>query len=229
LSFSRLELPCFGSLQVTRARSTTGFVANVSAVAHGRGDSIPVDVVPRLSTNNLDGVVRQHAYRALCIAACVNFPEVADRLVESSLCDHLLAGLCDSSVDVQSSSSAALAAIVTKSQVARKKIFESGGLATASVALFTTDSESLAKTLLSLGWVEESVRSFPSLNKPACSTIRNAMLVAVPGFSSVSADGLPEMLTGIVDSPSNSDDLVIKACGAIWEYTAKQAPSYPNY
>jgi predicted regulator of Ras-like GTPase activity (Roadblock/LC7/MglB family) len=218
-----------------------GFVANVSAVAQGRGDSIPVDVVLRLSTNNSDGVVGQHAYRALC-TVCANFPEVADRLVESSLCDHLLAGLCDSSVDVQSSSSAALAAIVAKSQVARTKIFESGGLATASAALFTTDSESLAKNLLSLvstlvtggskkvlqlpneliQAILQVMRSFPSLNKTACSTIRNAMLVTVPGFSSVSADGLPEMLTSIVDSPSNSDDLVIEACGAIWAYTAKQ-------
>lgn len=224
--------------------ATCGFVANiVSGVAQGRGDDIPVDMVLRLATEG--GAISGQAGRALSVVLG-KFPEAVDQMLGDGLCNRLLADLCDSDVEVQASSSAALAAITASSETARHAVFESGGLATVSAALLTTVSESLVVNLLQLvsalvtsgtkkvlqlpnefiQTILHVMNNFSSANKTACSTIRNAMLVTVPGFNSVSCDGLADALVGILDDPASPDDLLIEACGAIWAYTAKQ--TLPN-
>mmetsp|Transcript_62880 Transcript_62880/g.94923 ORF Transcript_62880/g.94923 Transcript_62880/m.94923 type:complete len:1297 (-) Transcript_62880:36-3926(-) len=217
-----------------------GAVGNISSVAKGRGDSMPVDVVLRIMSSASTPAAGQQAGLALS-AICSNFPDVADRLVEGGVCDQLLGGLYDTNVDVQSSSSAALAAIAAKSDIAKNKIFEAGGLSTASACLLTTASIVLAENLMTLicslvtggskkimqlpnelvQSIVHSIRTFPSLTKTGFTTIRNALLVAVPGFSSIIVDGLAETITGTLDDVAAQDDLVIEACGALWSWTAK--------
>ena len=217
-----------------------GTVANISTVAKGRGDSIPVDVVLGIQSAAPAPFVAQQAGVALS-GICGNFPDVADQIVEGGICDQLLGGLYDSNVDVQSSSSSALAAIASKSPAAKNKIFEAGGLSTASACLLTTSSMSLAENLMALinnlvtggskkimqlpnelvQSIVHAIRTFPGLTKMGLTTIRNALLVAVPGFSSIIVDGLAETITGILEDETSPDDLVIEACGALWSWTAK--------
>jgi hypothetical protein len=215
-----------------------GYVANISGVAQGRADDIPVDLVLRLSTSGCSG---SQGGRALS-AVCASFPDVADRIIEGGMVEKLLEGLCDADPEVQSSSAATLASVIESSDIARTKIYDAGGLGTAAAALFTAQSEALLQSLLLfvnsivtggtkkalqlpnelVMAILQAITMFPGQTKVACVTIRNAMLVTVPGFKSVSADGFVELILGILDSPASPDDLVMEACGALWAYCVKQ-------
>lgn len=215
-----------------------GYVANVATRVSGREENIPIDLVLKLASGR--EASGKQAIRALS-AVCAAFPSVSEGLVNDGLCDRMLEGLCDSNIDTQVSSSTMLVAMASKSEVAKSKVFDSGGLATASAALFTTTSESLAESLLLLVGtlvtgekkamqlpnelvqaILQAVGSFPNITKLACATIQNAMLVTVPGFTSLNADGLLDLILGIFDNPGSRDDLVIAASGALWAYTGKQ-------
>lgn len=215
-----------------------GFVANTAPHAQGRADDIPVDLALRLATSGGSGSQGGRALSSVCAA----FPSFADRVIKGGMVDKLLEGLCDPKPEVQLSSASTLSSIIEASDTARMKVYDSGGLGTASAALLTTQSEPLAHSFLLLVnamvsggskkalqlpnelimAILQAVNAYPGQTKTACITIRNAMLVTVPGFKSVNVDGLVELLTDIIDSPSSGDDLVIEACGALWAYVAKQ-------
>lgn len=221
-----------------------GFVANTAAHAQGRKDCVPVDLAIQLASS---GVAATQCGKVLA-ATIAAFPDVADRIVQGGMCDRLLEGLRDANVDTQTSSAAALSSIIAVSDTARTKVCSSGGLGTAAAVLFASTSEDLAKhvlflvsTIVSGGSkkalqfpndiilaILQAVKSFPRLTKLACTTIRNVMLVTVPGFKAVSADGLVELLLEVIDDSSSSDDSVIEACGALWAYTAKQPLTNSN-
>lgn len=223
------------------SRAICGFVANVASVVEGDCKNIPVEAVLKICSSATDPAVCQLATSTVSVI-CGKFPETSDLVVQSGLCNRLLEGLCDPNVDVQSSSSSALASIVSESVAAKNSVVESGGLATVSAALLITESDKLAESLLYLisavvtggqkkviqlpneiiQAILQAMRSFPSLFKVSCSTIRNAMLVTVPGFTSLNVDGLIEMLTSIIDDPTQTDGVVVEACGALWSYLAKQ-------
>ncbi len=220
-----------------------GFVANTATIAQGSKDRVPVDLALQLASSGTSGIQGGRALAALS----ASFPDVADRIIQGGMCDRLIEGLRDAKVEVQTSSAAALSAIITVSDNARKKACSCGVLASACAALSATTSDELGRNLLMLVnsmvaggssraiqlpndivlAILQTVNSVPRLTAVACSTIRNAMLVAVPGFKSVNADGLVETLINIIDDSSSSDDTVIEACGALWAYTAKQPLTSP--
>jgi hypothetical protein len=223
-----------------------GFLANV-VISSNNVTVIPVDVVVRLSVNVSDTDVSTQAGRALS-NICSRFPDIADRIVDSEHCTRLMEGLCNSDVSVQSSCCHILTLIALQSEEKCDLIFASGGMGTVAAALLTTNSVELAESLLELvsalvtssskkvmqlpneaiQAVVAAMGQFPSIQQIACGTIRNAMLVTVPGFQSVNADGLVDVLTGIIDSPASSVDLVIAASGAIWAFVAKQPNQNAN-
>jgi hypothetical protein len=217
-----------------------GFIANV-VLSSNDARAIPVDVVIRLSANVSDTVVSAQAGRALS-NICSRFPDIAERVEDSEHCTRLIEGLFNIDIAVQTSCCCALTSIALQSEEKRNLIFTSGGVGTASAALLTTTSVELAESLLELvsALVTSSIKKvmqlpnetiqavvaamvqFPSIQQIACGTILNAMLVTVPGFQSVNVDGLVDVLTGIIDSPASSVDLVIAASTAIWAFVAKQ-------
>ena len=218
----------------------SGFVANITLAPQiSKAVDIPVEALVSLLASN-DGEVSEQAGRAIS-NACSRFPDAADRLMDSALSDRLIEGLCNSSPSVQSSCAGALTSIAIQSEEKRNKIFSSGGIGTACAALLTTSSEKTAESVLELisslvnsntkkvmqipneiiQAILASMRSFSSARKVACTTIRNSMLVTVPGFS-VNVDGIVDALTDILDAPSSNVELVIEACGAVWAFIAKQ-------
>jgi hypothetical protein len=217
-----------------------GFIAN-AVLSSNNVAAIPVDVVVRLSANVSDSVVSKQAGRALS-NICSRFPNIADRVVDSEHCTRLMEGLFSSDVSVQSACCCALTSIALQSEDKRNLIFTSGGVGTASAALLTTTCVELAESLLDLvsalvtstfkkvmqlpnetiPAVVAAMIQFPRIQQIACGTIRNAMLVTVPGFQSVNTDGLVDVLTGILDSPASSVELALAASGAIWAFAAKQ-------
>ena len=217
-----------------------GFIAN-AVLSTNNVKAIPVDVVVRLSANVSDTAVSTQAGRALSNIFS-RFPDIAKDMVDSEYCARLMEGLFDSDVSVQSSCCCALTSIALQSEDKRNLIFTSGGVGTASTALLTTTSIELAESLLELlsalitstfkkvmqlpndaiPAIVAAMIQFPSIQQIACGTIRNAMLVTVPGFQSVNSDGLVDVLTGILDSPASSVDLVLAASAAIWAFAAKQ-------
>ena len=130
-------------------KAICGFVSNITFIAEGDSRNIPVEAVLKICSNASDPSISQLATTTLS-AVCSKFPETSDIIVESGLCDRLLEGLCDSNVDVQCSSSSALASLVSESVAAKNSVVESGGLATASAALLITESDLLADSLLRL-------------------------------------------------------------------------------
>jgi hypothetical protein len=219
--------------------ASCGFIANV-VLSSNNVKAIPVDIVVRLSANVSDTVVSAQAGRALSNISS-RFPDIAGG-VESEYYTRLSGGLFDSDVSVQSSCCRALTSIAVQSEEKRNLIFTSGGVGTASAALLTTTSLELADNLLELvsalvtssskkvmqlpneaiQAVVAAMVQFPSIQQNACGTIRNAMLVTVPGFQSVNTDELADVLTGIIDSPASSVELLIAACLAIWAFVTKQ-------
>jgi len=221
--------------------SICGLIANVSTVAHGKVDFIPMDVLLQFSSSCLEGETGIEVGRALT-AVCSKFPDVTSRFVDSGICDRLLEGLCDSKVEVQNPSARCLAGLAAQSDVAKTKVVDSGGLGTASAALLTTSSESLTESLfvfISILTVHKSskvlqlpneivqavlhgMRTFPNLNKQSCTAIRNIMLLSVRGFSGLNTDGLVDSLCGIIDESTNNEE-VVEACGALWAFASKQS------
>ena len=217
-----------------------GLVSNLIIASQTTSSDIPVETIVSLSTD-ADSAVSTQASRALS-SIFSRFPDAGDRAVDDSVCDRYMEGLLNPSPDVQASCCGALTSIALQSEDKRNKIFSSGGLDTASAALLVANSEALAEGLLELvsalvtsekkkalqvpnqtiQSILAAMRSFPGTSEVACTTIRNTMLVLVPGFAAVNVDGLAEALTNIVDSLSSSVDLVIEACNAIWAFAAKQ-------
>jgi len=220
-----------------------GFVANISASGRGQAGSLPLDVLFRLSTNFPSRGTADQVYRALA-AIYRAYPELTNLPTVSDHFHRLLEDMQAKTVKVQCSSSSALSAIACECDAAREMLYESGCLETTSAELLDTLSERLSQNLLQLisvlvtfstkkvvrlpkGLIQSiihAINSFPNLKKSGCSTIRNCMLAAVPGFRLVDT-GLVNLLIGIIDDPTINDELAIEACGAIWAYTAKQPPS----
>lgn len=216
-----------------------GYTVNATTLAKGQSDFLPVETVIRvysIATEDLQKL----ATRALC-AIYTAFPDLSDRMDPGILCIRLLEGVCDGNPEDKLPSCMTLVAILTNSKAARNSVFESGGVATVSAALFDCDSEELAQNLLLLlstllsgdakkpiqlpneivQGILQTVQAFPGLKNTACPTIRNALLATVSGFKSINCEGLVEMLTGIIDGCGDVE-LALEACGALWAFCAKQ-------
>ena len=221
--------------------AVSGFVANVAGRARGQPDSIPFDILIPLAKN----AGKQGSRALFAVSGC--FPEFAELLVSGDAIGQLMEGLSNSSLDIQASSVATLL-IVSASDAARTKVIANGGLETASAALLTTKSELLAENLLQLVMtlvisdskaaleipnelvttILQTLKNFPNHTKLCFSTIRNVLLMVVPGVRSVSTDGLVDSILRTIDAPTSPDDEVIEACGALWSFVSSQAPKDTN-
>lgn len=221
-----------------------GFVANTIARAHGQRDCVPLDLVIQLATAGSAGT---QGGRILA-AACAAFPDVTNQITQGGMFERLLEGLREGKSEVQMASADALAAIMIVSDAVRSKVYASGGLALVTTSLNAANSEPLIQSLLKftnalvaggskkalqlpndiIHVLLQTTKTHPTVTKLTCTTIRNLMLVTVPGFMVINTDGLVEFLIEVLGNPSNSDDVVIEACGALWACLSKQPNSNTN-
>lgn len=218
------------------------FVANNASIAQGQPDSVPVDVAMRICHTNF-GVSARYAQIGRTVAIiCTQFPEAARDFIQGDGVVRLLECLSDSNLDVQISSCVALSGIVSHSEEWLNQLLDESGLETATGSLLVAVSEVLARSVLELVsaivtntsrralqlpseiilGIVQGMEMFPKLKQVTCITIRNVMLVTVPGLNSINTDGLVQALSAILDDRSSSDEEVIEACGAIWAFCTKQ-------
>lgn len=216
------------------SEAVCGFVANVACKCQNQPDSLPKEVVIKIAAS---GNAARQGSRALA-ALVSSFPEVATTVVEGHMLSDLIASMCDSLLEVQTTGTAALSSIVSISETARKKFLDAGGLTTASAALLTTPSEPFAANLMLLiksslissvvdisavpqeivAAVHHAVVTFPNQTKVGFSIIRN--LVAATSASlnvdSGSTTGLLDIVLRVLEAPNSPDELAIDASGALW-------------
>jgi hypothetical protein len=218
------------------------FVANNASIAQGQPESVPIEIAMKICNSNF-GVSASYSQIGRTMAIiCTQFPESAKDFIEGRGVVHLLECLCDSNVDVQISSCIALAGIVSHSEAWLNQVIEENGLETATATLMVAESEILARSVLELVsaivtntarkalqlpneiflGIIQGMEMFPNLTQLTCLTIRNAMLVTIPGFNSVNTEGLVQALSVILDDHSRSHEEVIDSCGAIWAFCVKQ-------
>lgn len=220
-----------------------GFLANIISASQEAPSGIKPDDVLNMTENaSGDSMLETQAKRA-STAMYKKFPGFAANMLNNGLSSRLLGALCDSNdVDNQISSAVTLTSMVSTSDTARQVCVDAGALETASAALFTTTSESLAEKLLYLlsamvtgeskkaielpydfiQGILQVMETFSTLDKLACTVIRNVMLVLSPGIKMMNCDGLCQMLASVIDSPSSQNAVLEEACLALWATMRKQ-------
>lgn len=226
------------------SEAVCAFVANVASSAQGQPDSIPVTMLINLATSGKPG---KQGSRAL-IAVLGYFPEVAEHVIRGGMFDKLIAGLGDSSGDIQASSAASLSSMVSASAAARTKVVAAGGLEAVSAALLAGRSELVVENMLRLAMalvigepnfvvkapndlvmaILQCLETFPSKAMSAYSTLRNILLVTAPGLQAVSTNRLLGSILGTIEAPTTAIEELIEACGALWAFVGKQVPQDPD-
>jgi hypothetical protein len=221
------------------------FVANNGSIVQGQPDSVPINVALRIG-NACTGASASNPQIGRALAMIfTQFPGASEAFIQGGGVERLLEGMCDSNADVQISSCVALSGIVSHSEAGLNMVLAGNGLEASTATLMVTESETLGGCVLELIsavvtstskkalqlpdeiilGILQGMAKFPSLRQAACRTIRNAMLVTVPGFNALNTHGLVETLLGVLDDHSISDDDVIEACEAVWAVCIKQPVS----
>eukprot|EP00980_Cylindrotheca_fusiformis_P006112 scaffold1319_cov126-Cylindrotheca_fusiformis.AAC.1 len=220
-----------------------GFLANIiNGSSNAPNGIVPEDVLELTENAAGDPMLEKQAKKASA-AVYMKFPNFAENMLNNGLSSRLLEGLCDSAnVDIQLSSATTLANMISTSEIAHRHFFEGAAIETATAALLTTTSETLAEQLLYLlsamitGGAKNHVQlasdfvqcilqvmdTFSTLDKVACTVIRNTMLVLSPGINTMNCDGVCQMLASVMSSQSSNNDLLEEACLAIWATMRKQ-------
>mmetsp|Transcript_38997 Transcript_38997/g.94287 ORF Transcript_38997/g.94287 Transcript_38997/m.94287 type:complete len:1267 (+) Transcript_38997:376-4176(+) len=218
-----------------------GLLANVLSTSGSAPEGVTPETVLKLSANTHGDSLLEAQVKRLTSAIYMKFPDFAEKMLNDGLAGELLGGLCDQSIENQMASAITLTSMVSSSEAAKKACIAAGTLETAAAALLATTSESLAEKLLHLlsamvvggkkimqlpsdliQAILQVMESFTSLDRLACTVIRNAMLVVSTGTRTMNCDGLCQVLVSAIDSPSSQNHLLEEACLALWVTLRKQ-------
>jgi len=218
-----------------------GLLSNVLSTSGSAPEGLEPETVLKLTEDTDGDSDLQSQAKRLTSAIYIKFPDYAEKMLKNGLSGELLGGLCDPNIDNQIISTETLTSMVSSSEAAKRACISDGTLETAAAALLATTSQNLAEKLLHLlsamvvggkkimmlpndliQAILQVMETFPSLDKLACTIIRNAMLVVSPEIRSMNCDGLCQVLVSVIDSPSNQSYIQEEACLALWATLRKQ-------